>query len=317
MEGWEWSGWNEEIPSVMPDHNVFITSTATQIVYTISYIVDNTVWTTRNYHAGDTIVHIDGPAKEGYIFESWNGLPVNNIMPASNVGVTAYYRDADKVKLIYKIDGVLYREVYLTEGQQVTPMGDPEPKQYHQWTGWTGEPQTAPAQDIVINGHFEPNDYTLDYILDGELYTSVTYKYNAPVTPLAAPQITGKRFGGWQDEPEFMPPVNHYRVYGQTTAILYTFNYIVDNSVYETYQLAYGETIPECTPNIPGYRFVRWEPAVPATMPANDMSVTAVLVPLAYKLRFLIDRNLYRDRGAGYDQYAEWRQMIGGERISK
>lgn len=63
----------------------------------------------------------------------------------------------------------------------------------------------------------EEGDYTgsynLIYMVDGEVYKTVSYDFGAPITPEPTPTKEGYIFSGWSDIPETMP-ANDVTVYG-------------------------------------------------------------------------------------------------------
>ena len=73
----------------------------------------------------------------------------------------------------------------------------------------------------------------------------------------------------------------------------YTLSYIVDDEVYKSYELEEGEQItPEPSPTKDGYTFSGWS-EVPATMPANDVTITGSFSINKYKLVYQVDGEEY------------------------
>ena len=116
----------------------------------------------------------------------------------------------------------------------------------------------------------EPESYTLTYMVDGEVYQSITVKYKEAITPLEAPTKEGYTFSGWDGLPRSMP-ANDVIVKGYFTINSYTITYVLDGEVYTTETLEYGAKI--VPPVIPGLEeYTIWED-VPATMPASDIAI--------------------------------------------
>lgn len=60
--------------------------------YTLTYVVDGTTYTASVAEGTDlTSILPAAPTKEGYTFTGWSGLPSNNLMPGSNLTVTAQF----------------------------------------------------------------------------------------------------------------------------------------------------------------------------------------------------------------------------------
>ena len=57
-------------------------------------------------------------------------------------------------KLIYKVDGVEYKKVYVVEGDAITPESSPEARDTYQFSGWSEIPETMPNHDVIVTGTF-------------------------------------------------------------------------------------------------------------------------------------------------------------------
>ena len=109
MEGYTFSGWSE-IPATMPAHDVTVTGSFTVNQYTITYIIDNDVYTTQTVDYGSTIVPPTAPEREGYDF-AWGDYP--ETMPAYDItiygtyttGIESIVADPQKAR-IYDLNGV-------------------------------------------------------------------------------------------------------------------------------------------------------------------------------------------------------------------
>lgn len=80
----------------------------------------------------------------------------------------------------------------------------------------------------------------------------------------------------------------------------YRLTYRIDGVEYKTMELEYNKTItPEPAPSKEGYTFLGWS-NIPATMPANDVTVTGSFSVNKYKLTYMIDDNLYKEMTYSY-----------------
>lgn len=112
-EGYTFSGWSE-IPTTMPAHDVTVTGTFTVNQYTITYIIDNEVYTTQTVDYGSTIIPPTTPEREGYDF-AWGDYP--ETMPAYDItiygtyttGIESIVADPQKAR-IYDLNGVRQSE---------------------------------------------------------------------------------------------------------------------------------------------------------------------------------------------------------------
>ena len=134
-----------------------------------------------------------------------------------------------------------------------------------------------PVEFAVVNGGVavessEPETYTITYTINGEEYAVQTYEVGEAVI---APEYTvpeGHTFSGWEI-PETMPAEN--LVFDAVLTVnTYTITYMINGEEYTTQTYEYGAAVSAPEYNVPeGYSFTGWN--VPATMPAEDIVVTA------------------------------------------
>ena len=162
-EGYTFSGWSE-MPEMMPNHDVTVTGTFTKNVtakYKLIYKVDSEVYKTYEMEEGAPITPEPAPTKEGYTFSGWSEIP--KTMPDHDVTVTGTFTKSvtAKYKLIYKVDGEVYKTYEIKEGTTITP--EPAPtREGYTFSGWSEIPQTMPDHDVTIAGTFTKNPENLD-----------------------------------------------------------------------------------------------------------------------------------------------------------
>lgn len=179
--------------------------------------------------------------------------------------------DDKTYKLSYIVDGEVYKEVELKAGDAITPEPAPS-KDGYIFSGWSTIPQIMPANDVTITGSFTKGAYTLIYILDGEVYKTVSYDFGTTIKPEDAPAKEGYTFSGWSEMPTTMPAYN-VTITGSFIANKYKLTYIVDDDVYKTYEIEFGATIiPEPAPIKEGCTFLGWS-HIPSTMPNHDITI--------------------------------------------
>ena len=86
-EGYTFSGWSE-IPKTMPAYDVTVTGSFIVNQYTITYVIDNEVYTTQRVDYGSTIIPPTAPEREGYDF-AWGDYP--ETMPAYDITIYGTY----------------------------------------------------------------------------------------------------------------------------------------------------------------------------------------------------------------------------------
>ena len=139
--------------------------------------------------------------------------------------------------------------------------------------------------DTAVYALFSPETHTVTYRVDGEVVGDVeTYEYGKEVSVRAAYIKTGYTVGAWASES--VVPVEGRFTIGEADVVFtatsvvnqYTITFdTVGGSGIAPARYDYGTAV-----NVPGapakggFVFIRWDPAVPATMPANDVAVRAV-----------------------------------------
>ncbi len=99
-EGYTFSGWSE-IPATMPAHNVTVTGSFTINQYTITYIIDNEVYTTQTVDYGSTIIPPTTPEREGYDF-AWGDYP--ETMPAYDITIYGTYTTGIEAIMVNEVN---------------------------------------------------------------------------------------------------------------------------------------------------------------------------------------------------------------------
>ena len=282
-----WTGFPEDM--VMPANDVTVTGSYTINKYKLAYVIDGKNVETVELEFGAKINPIEAPAKEGYTFAGWEGLP--ETMPANDVTVNAVYT-VNTYKLTYIVDGENYKTVDVEFGAKITPVEAPV-KEGHTFARWEGIPETMPANDVTVNAVYTVNTYKLTYIVDGESYKTVDVEFGAKINPVEAPAKEGHTFARWEGLPETMP-ANDVTVNAVYTVNSYKLTYIVDGENYKTVDVEFGAKInPVEAPAKEGHTFARWE-GLPETMPANDVTVNAVYTVNSYKLTYIVDGESYK-----------------------
>ena len=178
----------------------------------------------------DVTVRTAHPEKEGYTFTGWKNIA--NIvtvaadgtftMPAQPVRFDAQFR-INQYHVTYKVDGKDYgnTETYVFNSDVVIR---PVPtKEGYTFTGWKIGNADAknfkmPADNVVINGTFAINRYTVTYKVDGKEVGTDVYDFNSDVVIRDVPTKEGYTFSGWKignaDAKNFKMPADNVVIEG-------------------------------------------------------------------------------------------------------
>ena len=159
--------------------------------------------------------------------------------------------------------------------------------------GLTGNPVTAISNTETGNKEYwakwEINQYTITFdTAGGSAVASITQDYGTPITAPADPTREGYTFTGWdRDIPATMPAEN-MTVTAKWKVNQYTITFDTNGgSEITPITQDYGTAIAApADPTREGYTFIGWDKAIPATMPAENMIITAKWKVNQYTITF-------------------------------
>ncbi|MDE5796234.1 MAG: InlB B-repeat-containing protein, partial [Muribaculaceae bacterium] len=290
-EGYTFAGW-QDVPETMPNHDVVINGSYTVNSYEVIFVVNGEVIETRSVEYGSVIEAPEMPEREGYTFSGWLNLP--ETMPAQSMEIVGNYHP-NLYTATFIIDGEVFEHVSAEYGSVITVPVIPEKEDYT-FSGWSDLPATMPAHDIEVTGNYiySPDIFKAVFVIDGEIFETLTLEPGDAITAPAAPEKEGYTFAGWQDVPETMP--NHdVVIMGSYTVNSYNAVFIIDGEVIETLSVEYGAVInAPAAPEKEDYTFNGWS-NLPETMPAHDIEVTGSYTysVVMFNAVFMIDGETY------------------------
>ncbi len=266
-------------------------------------IVNNSKTTTTPVKFASAIELPEPEVKEGYTFVEWTssvGETIPTTMPASNVVITAVYK-ANEYTLTYDVEGTLTQVVYATDAK-IEPVADPE-KEGYTFTGWYVEDEKVvlevmPAHDITLTAKFAINAYTLEFIVDEEVYSKVVYEYNEEIVLPENPVKEGFDFVGWTLEGELAEiknmPAHNVKLVAlfeiEKFDLVYHFADFTHTTRHE-----YGEVVELLNLALQGYTLIGWTldgkfiDSGVIEMPAHDVELIAVFEINTYTLTYVIN----------------------------
>ncbi len=287
-EGYTFTGWDPAVPATMPAENVTVYAQWQVNSYTVTATANpaegGSVEGAGTYDYG-TEITLTATANTGYTFVEWNdGITENprNVTVSRDSNFVANF--ATNAYTLTYMDGndVLGEQTYAF-GATVTPIAEPT-KVGYTFTGWDPEvPATMPAEDLTVYAQWQINSYTVTATAnpaEGGIVTGGdTYNYGATATLTATPNA-GYTFVEWNDgiteNPRNITVSRDSNFVAKFTANAYTLTYMDGNNVLDEQTYAFGATVtPIAEPTKVGYTFTGWNPEVPATMPAEDLTVYA------------------------------------------
>ena len=296
-EGYTFAGWSPAVPATQGAADAEYVAQWTVDEYTVTWDVDG-VKTTETYAYGATITKPADPAKEGYTFTGWAGYTDGMTMPADDQTFTATW-DVNTDTVTWDVDGALTEETY-EYGAAIVKPADPA-KEGYTFAGWTpAVPATQGVGDATYTATWIPagNSYKVEtYLMDTEGKFS-----NVPTSTEILSAATDTTVTAAHVEKTGFTPATEGNVLegvvaadGSTTLMLYyvrnqyTFKTIVDGAeTAETYYYEAAVAAP-AAPEKVGYDFAGWDGSVPATMPAEDVTLTATWTAQNFTVTWDVD----------------------------
>ena len=189
---------------------------------------------------------------------------------------------------IYTATFVLDGEVYATEKFTATQESIHEPD-VPEKPGYTGSwsPYILNEQDITIEAIYKQITYYATIIADGATIAKIPFVYGQKsITLPDVPKKEGHT-GAW---PTYTLPANDITIEAIYKPNDYAVTFYCDDAVWTSGAIPYGGPVWQPrTPEKEGYTFVGWTPKIPDTMPAEDLTFTAVFEPITYYATFVAD----------------------------
>ena len=162
---------------------------------------------------------------------------------------------------------------------------------------------TPVTTDLTLTAHWTANQYTITFdTAGGSAIAPITQDYGTAITAPADPTREGYTFAGWDKAIPATMPAENMTITAQWTVNQYTITFdTAGGSEIAPITQDYGTPITApADPTRNGYTFVGWSPAIPATMPAENMTVTAQWRVNRYTITYDLDRGTADDNPTGY-----------------
>ncbi len=315
-EGYTFKAWEPSIPDNMPAENVVINATWNINSYDIVWNVDGTE-TTETLEFGTKLYEPKDPVKEGYTFTGWadaeGKTPADYAtVPADDVTFTAQWAVNP-----YNVSYFVYEPAtgkFASAGTATVDFGAAipatVPSTYVVPAGYALNAQaytdialatalaadaTMPAKDVALYYTLTAETFNAIFNVDGALYETVPTVFGEEIKEPTAPTKEGYTFTGWSPEVGVMDSVDGKSYEAQWAVNSYNAIFkangglFADGETTNTVATDFGATIvvPD-EPTKTGYTFAGWE-TVPATMPANDVTITAKWTIDKYTITFNTD----------------------------
>ncbi len=295
-EGYTFVSWEPAVPPTMPAADSVYVAQWSINSYNLTFDADGgeggTGPTPTEFGAAITAPVV---TKEGHTFVAWEPA-VPPTMPAADSVYKATWQ-VNSYNLTFDADGG-EGGTGPTPTEFGTAITAPVvTKEGYTFLGWEpAVPPTMPAADSVYKATWQINQYTVSFDSNGGSdVDSITQDYGTAITAPADPTKEGFTFIGWQPEVPATMPAENTECVAQWEAIptsTITFDTAGGNEIAPiTGEVGSPVTAP-ADPVKDGFNFIGWDPQIPATFPADDLTVVAQWEEkpvLQVKITFLVD----------------------------
>ena len=190
--------------------------------------------------------------------------------------------DGTPVTVTYKDGSGEYAKQIVQAGEKAIEPDVPS-RQGYQFTDWYLDDtkydfNTAVTGNMTLTAKWTANSYTIAFDTDGGSEVApIAQDYGTAINAPAAPTKTGYTFMGWEPELPATMPAGDMTLTAQWRINRYTVTFDTDGgSKIDPITQDYGTDITApADPTREGYTFIGWNKAIPTTMPAGDMTITA------------------------------------------
>ena len=242
--------------------------------------------TSYNYGEGATLPTAGDMTREGYTFAGWydnEALTGTPVMTISNteMGNKEYWAqwEINQYTVTVKPENG-EADITITQdyGTPIAAPADPTREGYT-FIGWDKAiPTTMPAENMTITAKWKVNQYTITFDTNGgSEITPITQDYGTAITAPANPTREGYTFIGWDKAIPATMPAENMIITAKWKVNQYTITFDSNGgSEIAPITQDYGTAIAApADPTREGYTFIGWDKAIPTTMPAENMIITA------------------------------------------
>ena len=178
--------------------------------------------------------------------------------------------------------GGIYAKQIVQKGEKAIEPDVPS-RQGYQFTDWYLDDtkydfNTAVTGNMTLTAKWTANSYTITFDTGGgSAIAPITQDYGTQITAPADPTREGYTFIGWDKAIPATMPAEDLTVTAQWRINQYTITFDTDGgSEIAPITQDYGTQITApADPTREGYTFIGWDKAIPATMPAESITITA------------------------------------------
>ena len=285
-----------------------VTANWTVNQYTIKFVDDTDeelYRITQDYNSAVTAPA--NPVREGYTFDGWS-REIPTLMPAENITIKATWKINSHSITFVDRDGNVQAVNTYNFGEEMI-VQTPKEVEGYTFTGWFDangkkyfeQTEYMPDHDLTVTAQYSVNQYTITFDTDCDTeLEAVKADYGTVVAAPEEPVKEGHTFVGWfaEDGTEYFAktqgvakneviPAHDVNLKAEWTVNEYKIWFMDGEEELFAIDAKYGESIAQTAqPSKIGYAFAGWSPELPATMPAENLTVYAQWEANQYNVAF-------------------------------
>lgn len=319
--GMEFIGWDMEIPDVVTEDITF-TAEYEEVEYTVTFVDSlGNIIDESFYYYGDEVYEIDIP--EGYKAENawYIGYQGNMVtFPYTVTGdvVLQAVREANVYNATFDAgegvfaDGTSVKVVPTVYGEEIAIPESPVREGYV-FVMWDPEPGIIDIEDVYFEAIYAVKETTITFADTGDtIIEPITGDYGTPITAeIPDPVKQGYTFVGWDTQIPATMPAEDMTITAMWAMNKQTVTFVnYDGSVIAVVTGALDSDLnaPEL-PTEEGYTY-KWDKEIPAKIPAENMTITAVRTANKYNAIFDADGGKWADGSSAKSVSVEFGSAI-------
>ncbi|HZK39237.1 MAG TPA: InlB B-repeat-containing protein, partial [Clostridia bacterium] len=283
--GYTFMGWSPSVPVSVPIGNSIYTAEWSINSYLITFDANGGQGSTSDSFVYGSTLNAPFVDREGYTFIGW--LPeFTSTVPAEHKTYVAQWSQKTCV-ITYNANG---GEGGTSETVAFgAALNAPTVERVgYTFDGWSpAVPTIAPNTDTTYTAQWSLNHYNLIFNANGGSGgTDTMIAYAATIRPPLVKK-NGHIFSGWTpDVPDTMP--SHSLQFTATWTIkTHDATFVVNSAEYFSASVTYGSSIPiPANPDREAHVFLGWDPGVPAFMPDESLTFTALWYRIGFAVKF-------------------------------
>lgn len=268
-KGFSFEGW-ENLPSVMPAHDVEVSALWTPNFYRLSVVVAHDTVPLGEYRMGELVSVEDAPSVTGYTIIGWTpSLP--DFMPDYDLTLSAILKPNRHLLTVWSDSVAIFADSVDYDSNIDMDVLAPSDSAGFLFEWISPSIESMPDSDVVLYGTFVRQSYPLK-IYDGQMVWKDTIYWYGDTIRMDKPLRKGWELLNWDELPSVMP-AHAVDIDWEWKQVLYSISLVVDSVEFFSEKYVYSDTVSyPAFPDSVGFRLY-WDKELPQLMPDSDLVI--------------------------------------------